>query len=188
MTEIREFTLSFQHNDTAVEECLTLAGWRIYVTNTPSEKLSLNESTQYCRNGWPVERGFHRFKKGCLPALPLFIRLPDRIKGLMPLLMTALQVLTIIEYVSCRSLEKQNETVAGPVPGNPKMKTSRPTAERLLSRMTGIHLLITETGTYIKGIVIEKLNFLQKQILLLLNIPITLYDMNFSIQKINNST
>ena len=188
MIEIREFTLSFQHNDDAISECLTLAGWRIYVTNTPSEKLSLNESTQYYRNEWSVERGFHRFKNGCLPALPLFIRLPDRIKGLMLLLMIALQVLTLIEYVSRRSLEKQNETVAGLVPGNPKMKTARPTAERLLSRMTGIHLLITETDDYIKGDVIEKLNSLQNQILSLLNIPINLYDLNFSIQKIKNST
>jgi len=104
------------------------------------------------------------------------------------LLMIALQVLTLIEYVSRRSLEKHHETVSGLVPGNPKMKTARPTAERLLSRMTGIHLLITETDTYITGCVIEQFNPLQYQILLLLNIPITLYDMNFSIKKIKNST
>ena len=183
-----ELTLSYQHNDAAIAGCQSSAGWRIYVTNTPSEKLPLNRSTQYYRNEWSVERGFHRFKNGCLPALPLSVRLPDRIRGLMMLLMIALQVLTLIEYVSRRSSEKRNETVAGLVPGNPKMKTGRPTAERLLSRMTGIHLLITETGTFIKGYVIEKLNPLQSQILSLLNIPINLYDMNFSIRKIRNST
>lgn len=183
MIEIRELSLSFQHNEAALEECLKLAGWRIYVTNTPSEKLSLNESTQYYRNEWSVERGFHRFKNGCLPVLPLFIRLPDRIRGLMLLLMIALQVLTLIEYVSRRSLEQNNETIAGLVPGNPKMRTARPTAERLLSRMTDFHLLITETDTHISGSVIEKLNPVQCQILSLLNIPIALYDLTFSIKK-----
>lgn len=188
MIEIRELTLSFQHNSDAVRESMTLAGWRIYVTNSPSEKLSLNQSTQYYRNEWPVERGFHRLKNGCLPALPLFVRLPDRIKGLMMLLMTALQVLTLIEYISHRSLKQENESITGPVPGNPKMKTDRPAAERLLTRMKGIHLLITETGNCITGCVVEKLNLLQYRILLLLNIPAELYDMNFSVQKIRNST
>ncbi len=145
--------------------------------------MSLNESTQYYRNEWSVERGFHRFKNGCLPALPLFLRLPDRIKGLMLLLMIALQVLTLIEYVSRRSSEKQNEAIAGPVPGNLKMKTARPTAERLLSRMTGIHLSITETDTHISGSVIEKLNSLQCRILSLPDIPIILYDLSFSKKK-----
>lgn len=187
MIEIREIKISFQHNDKAIEECLSLAGWRIYVTNTSSDKLSLNQATQYYRDEWLVERGFHRFKNGCLPALPLFLRLQERIKGLMMLLMVALQVLTLIEFVSHRSLEKENESIAGLVPGNPKMKTKSPTAERLLSQITGIHLLITETDTQIKGSVVETLNPLQCRILSLLNLPMSLYNITFSIEKIKNS-
>jgi transposase len=48
--------------------------------------MTLNQSTQYYRDEWLVERGFHRFKKGYIPALPL----SERIKGL--LLTIALQV------------------------------------------------------------------------------------------------
>jgi transposase len=188
MVEIRNIGLSVQHNDASIAQCLSLAGWRIYVTNTSIEKLSLNQSTQYYRNEWTVERGFHRFKNGCIPALPLFLRLPNRIKGLMMLLMIALQALTLIEYVSRRSLEKENATITGLIPGNPKMKTNRPTAERLLSRLSGIHLLITETDTHIIGSVIEKLKPLQCQILSILNIPITLYDINFVMEKLTNSS
>lgn len=66
------------------------------------------------------------------------------------------------------------------------MKTSRPTAERLLSRMTGFHLLITETDTHVSGSVIEKLNPLQCQILSLLNIPTALYDLTFLYEKIKS--
>ena len=80
-----------------------------------------------------MERGFHRFKKGGIPALPLFLRIPERIKGLMPLLTVALQVLTSIEFVTRKELEGSGESISGLVPGNPKMKTDRLTAERMLS-------------------------------------------------------
>jgi transposase len=43
----------------------------------------------YYRDEWLVEHGFRRFKKGSLPALPLFLRLDERIRGLMLLLMVA---------------------------------------------------------------------------------------------------
>ena len=188
LVEIRNLARSVQQHAAAIDECLSLAGWRIYVTNPSSEKLSLNQRTPSYRNEWSVERGFHRFKNGCLPALPLFLRLPKRMTGVLRLLMIALQALTLIEYVSRRSLEKENGTIAGLVPGNPTMKTDRPTAERLLSRLDGIHLLIRETDTSIHGTVIETLHPLQCRILSLLHIPIHLYALKFSIQKIKNST
>jgi len=74
--QARTLNLVFKRNEPAIEQCLSLAGWRIYVTNTPENKLSLNQSTRYYRNEWLVERGFHRFKKGKIPALPLFLRIP----------------------------------------------------------------------------------------------------------------
>jgi hypothetical protein len=39
-----------------------------------------------------------------------------------------------MEFVSRRELAKSDESISGLVPGNPKMKTTRPTAERLLSQ------------------------------------------------------
>jgi len=40
----------------------------------------------------------------------------------------ALQVLTLIEFVSRKELSERQEILSGLVPGNPKMKTPRPTA------------------------------------------------------------
>lgn len=189
MVKIRNLTLSIQHNDAVIDQYLSLAGWRIYVTNTSADRMSLNQSTQYYRNEWLVERGFHRLKKGSLPALPLFLRLPDRIKGLMMLLTVALQALTLIEYVSRRELENDKEkTISGLVPGNPKMKTNRPTAERLLSQFDNIHLLIQENETRVKAFIIEKLNTLQCRILSLLNLPVDIFDLSFTEPKIQNSS
>ena len=89
------------------------------MTNVPADRMTVNQSTQYYRDEWLAERGFHRFKKGQIPALPLFLRIPERIKGLMLLLTVALQVLTLMEFMARRELAKSNETISGLVPGNP---------------------------------------------------------------------
>ncbi|HDL07682.1 MAG TPA: transposase, partial [Desulfobacteraceae bacterium] len=126
------------------------------------------QSTHYYRDERLAERGFHRFKRGDIPVLPLFLRLPERIKGLMPLLTIALQVLTLMEFVSRRELAKKDETISGPVPGSPKMKTGRPAAD-----------LIEEKGEKISGVMAEGLTFLQKQILSILQLPEKIYDLSF---------
>ena len=188
MIEVRDLRLSIQNNEEVIDQYLSLAGWRIYVTNTSSDRMSLNQSTQYYRNEWLVERGFHRFKNGSIPALPLFLRLPNRIKGLMMLLTIALQALTLIEYVSRRELENNDETISGLVPGNPKMKTKRPTAERLLSQFDNIHLLIEGDETEVTCILVETLTPLQRLILSLLKVPTDIYDLTHAKPKFKNSS
>jgi hypothetical protein len=78
------------------------------------------------------KHGYHRLKARAVPALPLRVRVPERIVGLLVLLL-ALQVLTLLELVAQRSLATRQEAIAGLVPGNPKMMTARPSAERLLA-------------------------------------------------------
>jgi transposase len=174
--EQRQLQLHIQRDESAIERQLQMAGWRIYVTNTPAAQMSLNQAIVYYRGEWLVERGFHRFKKGSLPALPLYVRIPERIRGLLLLLTVALQALTLLEFVAHRELETRQETIAGLVPGNPKIKTDHPSAERLLAQFTGLHLLIEETETQIRGHLVETLTPLQCHILELLNIPATVYD------------
>ena len=146
--------------------------------------MTVNQSTQYYRDEWLVERGFHRFKKGQIPALPLFLRIPERIKGLMLLLTVALQVLTLMEFMARRELAKSNETISGLVPGNPKMKTNRPTAERMLSQFHNLNLLIQEERRTVQATLLGGLTMLQKRILLLLRLPEKIYELSFSQAKI----
>lgn len=82
---VEEESLALQLNldEMAIEQQYHLAGWRIYVTNVAACRLPLEQAIAYYRDEWLIERGYHRFKKGSLPALPLFIRLPARIVGLM---------------------------------------------------------------------------------------------------------
>jgi len=185
---LHEYQCRSQRQEEAIEAQGDLLGWRIYVTNTPAERMSLEQSLKYYRDEWTVERGFHRFKQGCLPVLPLFIRLPERIKGLMLLLFIALQVLTLMEFVVRRELAKNQEKLAGLVPGNPKMATARPTAERLLSQFKELHLLIEYKGSEITGRLVEKLTPLQEKILTLLKVPQELYNLSFSEPMVNLCT
>jgi len=188
MEKIRKVTLSFKHDDNAINQFKALAGWRIFISNTPAEAMSLNQSAQYYRDEWQVEHGFHRFKKGCLPALPLFLRIDARIKGLMLILTIALQALTLLEFVSRRELAKNKETISGLVPGNPKMRTHRPTAERLLPQFDNLHMIIEDSQSHTKGYLFENLNSLQCKILDILGIPREIYDLSFNRPKFQNSS
>jgi transposase len=180
LIEQRQLSLELQIDQAALDEAYHLAGWRVYVTNVSAQGMSLTQATLYYRDEWLVEHGFHRFKGGSLPTLPLFLRLPERIIGLMLLLLVALQALTLLEFVARRNLKTQKEEIARLVPGNSKNKTDRPTAERLLAAFTNLHLVVETGQTEITGYLNESLTPLQKQILTLLNLPETIFDFCFT--------
>lgn len=171
--------LTVERDEQALATALELTGWRIHVSNASAQRMSLLDSVLYYRGEWLVEHGFHRFKKGDLPALPLYLHLPDRIRGLMLLLLLALQALTLIDFVAQRSLAEQETSLAGLVPGNPKMKTSRPSAERLLAVFDKLHLVIVETDGLVSGYLLESLSPLQSFILDLLHLSPSIYSLTF---------
>jgi len=113
LIEQRHLSLEVQINEAALDEAYRLAGWRVYVNNDAPEGMSLTQAIAYYRDEWLVENGFHRFKRGSLPALPLFLRIPERITGLMLLLLVALQALTLLEFVARRNLMAQKKKIAG---------------------------------------------------------------------------
>jgi transposase len=175
---VRQAHLTVSRNEAAIAEAQQLAGWRIHVTNVPAAQMSLSQAIGYYRDEFLVEHGMHRFKGGSLPVLPLFLHLPERIRGLMLLLLIALQLLTLLEFVAQRELARRQETLSGLVPGNPKMKTSRPSAERMLARFAGLHWLGEQTESGIRGRVAETLTPTQRRILDLLGVPESIYTLN----------
>ena len=106
----------------------------------------------------------------------------------MLLLTVALQALTLVEYVIRRALAEQGETLAGLVPGNPKIKTARPSAERILSQFDNLHLLVKETSNRISGFLVEQPSPLQCHILNLLGLSPKIYDLTFTQPKFNDSS
>ena len=158
----------------AIAEQLT--GWRIYVTNVRVEQLSLTQAVIYYRDQWQLEHGFHRFKRGQLPALPIYLANEDRIIGLMFLLTIALRCFTLIEFQVRRELQTQQDEIAGLYAGNPKRKTQRPTTERLLKAFENITLYHHRDGTC----EITPLNDLPRRILQLMKLPDSIYELPVS--------
>lgn len=64
MVDMRSLKVVAHRDEKRIDQFRQLAGWRIYVTNVSESRMTLNQSSQYYRDEWLVERGFHRFKKG----------------------------------------------------------------------------------------------------------------------------
>jgi transposase len=169
----QQFTLQFQRQEFAISQAEALVGWRIYVTNAPVERLALPTAVAYYREQWQLERGFHRFKRGNLPALPIYLQNEQRIIGLMFLLTIALRVFTLMEFVVQRQLQEQPQGLRGLYDGNPKRTTHRPTAERLLAAFCNITLYHYRDSTF----EITPLDDLQKNILSLMAVPQSVYNL-----------
>jgi transposase len=156
-----------------------LTGWRLYVTNAPITRLSLTQAIVYYRDQWILERGFHRFKRGQLPALPIYFQNQDRIVGLMFLLTLALRVFTLIEFVVRLALKTSQQKLAGLYDGNPKRTTERPSAEQLLRAFDDITLYLLPDNS----IFVTTLSALHRQILSLLKLPESIYHLHLKPRK-----
>ena len=97
----------------AIEEVQLLFGWRAYVTNASSSKLSLHQAVLTYRDEWLVERSFSRFKGVPLSITPFFVQRDDQVKGLVHLLSLAVRLLSLIEFVVRRSLQQTGEFLQG---------------------------------------------------------------------------
>jgi transposase len=179
---VRQTTLSltYQRCPAKISQQQSIAGWRIYVTNAEESHLSLEQAVNSYREQWQPERGFHRFKRGRLPALPIYFQDEERIRGLMFLLTIArsalaepiaLTLFTLMEFVVRRQLTQSQQSLSGLYSGNPKRTTFRPTTEQLLAAFSELTLYLYPDGST----ELSSLNSLQRQILLLMKIPESIY-------------
>lgn len=167
--ETQTWTVTPKRQQTAINRFNRLAGWRVYVTNTPVRRLSLAGAVNCYRQEWQPEHGFHRLKGGLLAITPLFLKDDNRIRGLVLLLGIALRALTLTEFVVRRGLATTGETLKGLYAGNPNRATGQPTAERLLKAFDDITLYRHASATTIWYEVTE-LSPLQRRILQLMQV------------------
>lgn len=172
-----QLQLRIEQIDSVIQSAETLAGWRLYVTNASIEQLTLSQSVMYYRDEWLLERGFHRFKRGSLPALPIYFQNQNRITGLMFLLNIALRVFTLMESVVRLALQQTQESLQGLYDGNPKRKTHRPSAELMLKAFCNLTLYFLPDST----VFITPINQLQKQILAAMKMPEFLYELELKL-------
>lgn len=158
----------------AITQHQQLFGWRVYVTNAPSPRLSFVEAVLAYREQWIIERGFGRYKGKALSVSPLFVKRDDQVQGLLHLLSLGLRVLTLIEFVVRRRLQQNHLQLSGLYSDKPKFAIARPSAKRLLQAFDNLTLTVFEVDHQLYGHV-SPLNQLQQQILSLLGLPTTIY-------------
>jgi transposase len=116
-------------------------GWKAFVTNAVPTRLSLQDAVLCYRNEYRVERIFNRLKSRVHIA-PLFVKRNEQIEGLTYLLTLGVRVLTVMEFVLRRSLEKDQAALPGLHPENKRKMADKPTAERLLKAFADVSLTI----------------------------------------------
>src|SRR5512145_2677391 len=137
-------TVEVRVDEEALESAVHRLGWRIYSTNQPVEQLSLEQAVLAYRSEYLVERSLGRLKGRPLSLTPMYVQRDDHATGLIRLLSIALRVLTLIEFGGRRQLALEKEEIGGLYAGNPKRKTARPTAERLLEAFQELTLTVIE--------------------------------------------
>src|SRR5216683_2262949 len=84
----------------AVARAVRRLGWRVYVTNHPTEGLSVEQAVLAYREEYLVEHGFGRLKGKPLSLSPMYVQSDQRATGLVRLLSIGLRVLTLLEFSS----------------------------------------------------------------------------------------
>jgi transposase len=160
-------------------------GWKAFVTNAGRKRLSLKDAVLCYRNEYRVERIFNRLKSRVHIA-PMFVTRDDHIEGLTHLLTLGVRVLTVMEFVLRRSLQKDRATLPGLHPENKQKMTDKPTVERVLKAFSHVSLTIIKkpTGAEIMRR-LTPLSGLQEDILRRLGLSTSLYQ-QLEIQEIGN--
>jgi len=117
-------------------------GWRVYVTNAPADKLTLQQAIIAYREQFTEERAFGRLKGKPLSLTPMYLEKDDHATGLVRLLSIGLRILSLMEFSLRRALQPRDTPLVGLYAGNPKRTTKRPTAEKILAAFKDIILTI----------------------------------------------
>ncbi len=100
----REVRVTVVVDEEALEKAVSRLGWRVYATNAPTERLSLEQAVLAYRGQYVIDRSMGRLKGRPLSLTPMYLQRDDRATGLIRLLGIGLRVLTLVEFVVRRNL------------------------------------------------------------------------------------
>jgi transposase len=135
------FTLTWQFDAGALERRRHLEGVYVLKTNLPERTHPTAEVLRTYKGQSRVERRFHHLK-GPLAVAPMFLKNPERIAGLLCILVWALMVLALMERQVRRELK--GEPLYGLYPeGRP---SPAPTGPSLVRALSGLSIVIVQQG------------------------------------------
>jgi transposase len=168
------YHVNVKRNEAAIATAEFQAGWRIYATNAPVDKLALTQAVLAYREQYIEENVFRRLQGKFLSITPLYIQRDDHAEGLFHLLTIGARVLALGDYLAQQALAKENAVLTGVYAGNSKRGTARPTTERMLKAFEGINLLIIPSAAQ-ASYYLTRLSSAQERILALLGLSRSLY-------------
>ncbi len=139
--KIRYQMVSVDRNDDMIKNVKERQGWKVFVTDVSAKRLSFEDVVKCYRKEYRVERIFNRLKSR-MNIDPLFVQRDDQVKGMTHFLTIGARVLTLIEYVVRRSLQKDKTKLKGQHLENPKKLTDTPTSEKILTAFSKINLTL----------------------------------------------
>ena len=166
------FQLQVKRNATAIAAAHFQAGWRIYATNAPQQRLPLAQAVLAYRDQYIEENVFRRLQGKFLSITPLYVQRDDHAQGLFHLLTIGARLLALGDYLARQALAKEGSQLRGVYAGDPRRGTPRPTTERMLKAFAGIDLLILPNQTQC---FLTQLSDVQERILALLDLPVSLF-------------
>ena len=174
------YHLTVSRNQAAIVQAEFKAGWRIYATNAPAERLSLTEAVLAYRDQYLEENIFRRLQGKFLSITPVYVQRDDHARGLFHLLTLGSRLLALGDYQAKQALAQEGSTaeLTGIYAGNPNRGTARPTTERMLQAFEHINLLLIPAEMSAAGqatCFVTQLSPVQERILTLLGLPISLY-------------
>ncbi len=171
---VRDELTAVMREEAAISALSETFGWRAYVTDVVEADLSLEAAVLSYRAEWRIERDYHRLKSAPLSIAPLFVKRDDQVVGMTRLLSIAIRLLTLIEFVVRRGLERADAALVGLHKENPKKATAMPTTERLLQVFNHITLTVLQFPGHVLRHV-TPLTSLQEDILTLLGLSPDIY-------------
>jgi transposase len=148
-----------------------LCGYIVLVSNIPPEDSSIENLLKSYKLEYRVEHTFRRLKNS-LNLKPIYLHLPDRIEVLIYLLMTIVQVMSLMDRTARLTLAEQKKHLVGLFP---KRKSSRPKAEFMLDALRNIRVnYICKSGGL--SAAYSKLSQLMLDIFPILHIDVDLYN------------
>ena len=168
------FQLTVARDAAAIAAAEFKAGWRIYATNAPAERLPLDRAVLAYRDQYIEENIFRRLQGKILSITPVYVQRDDHAKGLFHLLTLAARLLALGDHLAKANLAQEQAELAGIYPGNPKRSTATPTTERMLAAFDNINLTIIPVAGQ-RYYQVTPLTAVQQRILELWELSDTLY-------------
>jgi transposase len=167
------FEVQVQRQEEAIAQARRELGWQVYGTN--QLEMGLAAVVWGYRGQYRIEDDWSRLKGRSLGLTPLYLQEEGRIAGLVLLLSVALRVLTLLEWVVRERLRRDGSTLQEVYAGQAGRKTSRPSAELLLTVLRTISISVVEVGDQV-CVLLSPLSGVQQRLLDLWDLPSHLYE------------